>query len=176
MRSARGRRDLDGRRATDAWRSAGRARPRRADPDRRRRPVAVRRPGQVLADIIDSAAVPIVRLTEVFRQAAKVGSSPTLIASIRAACRTGPGILKATFTSYLAGMPKTRRSKIIEIVKDRIRRASASTRSATSRSVPDEPWWPGGQVAEPRAADWSSTRLATPPSNASAGHSAPATR
>ena len=28
-------------------------------------------PGQVLADIIDSAAVPVVRLTEVFRQAAE---------------------------------------------------------------------------------------------------------
>ena len=36
-------------------------------------------PGQVLADIIASGAVPVVRLTEVFRQAAKAGSSPARI-------------------------------------------------------------------------------------------------
>ena len=38
-------------------------------------------PGQVLADIISSGAVPVVRLTEVFRQAARTGSSPPPIAS-----------------------------------------------------------------------------------------------
>ncbi len=64
-------------------------------------------PGQVLADIIDSAAVPVVRLTEVFRQLPRAGSSPMPIASIRAACRTAHGILRATFTSCSARMLKT---------------------------------------------------------------------
>ena len=41
-------------------------------------------PGQVLADVISSGAVPVVRLTEVFRQAAQNASSPARIASIRA--------------------------------------------------------------------------------------------
>ena len=41
-------------------------------------------PGQVLADVISSGAVPVVRLTEVFRQAARAASSPAPIASTRA--------------------------------------------------------------------------------------------
>ncbi len=41
-------------------------------------------PGQVLADVIASGAVPVVRLTEVFRQADRAASSPAPIASTRA--------------------------------------------------------------------------------------------
>ena len=41
-------------------------------------------PGQVLADIIGSGAVPVVRLTEVFRQAAASRIIINAIASIRA--------------------------------------------------------------------------------------------
>ena len=41
-------------------------------------------PGQILADVIASGAVPVVRLTEVFRQAARAGSSPARTGSTRA--------------------------------------------------------------------------------------------
>jgi exodeoxyribonuclease V alpha subunit len=41
-------------------------------------------PGQVLADIIGSGAVPVVRLTEVSGKPPRAGSSSTPIASIRA--------------------------------------------------------------------------------------------
>jgi exodeoxyribonuclease V alpha subunit len=45
-------------------------------------------PGQVLADVITSGAVPVVRLTEVFDRPHKAASSPALIASTRARCPT----------------------------------------------------------------------------------------
>ena len=45
-------------------------------------------PGQVLADIIGSGAVPVVRLTEVFRQARESRSSSTPIGSTTARCPT----------------------------------------------------------------------------------------
>ena len=45
-------------------------------------------PGQVLADVISSGAVPVVRLTEVFRQAAQSRISPALTASTTAHSRS----------------------------------------------------------------------------------------
>ena len=44
-------------------------------------------PGQVLADIIASDLIPVVRLTEVFRQAAEAGSSPMRTGSTAGRCR-----------------------------------------------------------------------------------------
>ena len=71
VRPARGRRDVDGRRAADARAPEGGA-DRAAlilvgDVDQ----LPSVGPGQVLADIIGSGAVPVVRLTEIFRQAAE---------------------------------------------------------------------------------------------------------
>ena len=57
-------------------------------------------PGQVLADIIGSGAVPVVRLTEVFPKPPRAGSSSTPIASIRAQCPISVR-LPATATSTL---------------------------------------------------------------------------
>jgi exodeoxyribonuclease V alpha subunit len=78
-------------------------------------------PGQVLADIISSGAVPVVRLTEVFRQAAQSriitsahrinqGSIPDL---------SPPGT-KSDFYFVAADDPPTAVSRIIELVKTRI--------------------------------------------------------
>src|ERR1700757_4664049 len=78
-------------------------------------------PGQVLADVISSSAVPVVRLTEVFRQAAQSriitsahrinqGSIPDL---------SSPGS-ESDFYFVQADDPETAVSRIVELVKTRI--------------------------------------------------------
>jgi ATP-dependent exoDNAse (exonuclease V) alpha subunit len=78
-------------------------------------------PGQVLADVITSGAVPVVRLTEVFRQAAQSriitsahrinqGSIPDL---------SPPGV-DSDFYFVKADDPETAVPRIIELVKTRI--------------------------------------------------------
>jgi exodeoxyribonuclease V alpha subunit len=78
-------------------------------------------PGQVLADIISSGAVPVVRLTEVFRQAAQSriitsahrinkGSIPDL----------SPPDTESDFYFVPADDPETAVGRIIELVKTRI--------------------------------------------------------
>src|SRR6266480_2185904 len=78
-------------------------------------------PGQVLADVISSSAVPVVRLTEVFRQAAQSriitsahrinqGSMPDL---------SPPGA-ESDFYFVQADDPETAVGRIIELVKTRI--------------------------------------------------------
>jgi exodeoxyribonuclease V alpha subunit len=80
-------------------------------------------PGQVLADIISSGAVPVVRLTEVFRQAAQSriitsahrinqGSIPDL----------SPPETQSDFYFVQAEDPETAVGRIIELVKTRIPR------------------------------------------------------
>src|SRR6266508_3737027 len=78
-------------------------------------------PGQILADIISSDAVPVVRLTEVFRQAAQSriittahrinqGSIPDL----------SPPEAQSDFYFVQAEDPETAVVRIIELVKTRI--------------------------------------------------------
>src|SRR5438046_7516290 len=78
-------------------------------------------PGQVLADVISSGAVPVVRLTEVFRQAAQSriitsahrinqGSIPDL----------SPSQAESDFYFVQADDPETAVARIIELVKTRI--------------------------------------------------------
>jgi exodeoxyribonuclease V alpha subunit len=80
-------------------------------------------PGQVLADIISSGAVPVVRLTEVFRQAAQSriitsahrinqGSLPDL----------SPPESESDFYFVQAQDPETAVTRIVELVKTRIPR------------------------------------------------------
>jgi exodeoxyribonuclease V alpha subunit len=78
-------------------------------------------PGQVLADVISSGAVPVVRLTEVFRQAAQ----SRIISN---AHRINQGLMpdlnppetKSDFYFVPADGPETAVSRIIELVKARI--------------------------------------------------------
>ena len=78
-------------------------------------------PGQVLADIISSGAVPVVRLTEVFRQAAKSRIITT-------AHKINQGIIPdlgkpdgdSDFYFVQADDPETAVPKIVELVKTRI--------------------------------------------------------
>jgi len=90
--------------------------------------------GEVLADVIDSGAIPVARLTEVFREAAEsqiiraahginAGKMPDLAAP------TGD----SDFYFVQANEPEDAVRKIVELAKSRIPAASISTPSATSR-------------------------------------------
>ncbi len=80
-------------------------------------------PGQVLADIISSGAVPVVRLSEVFRQAAQSRI-------ITGAHRINQGLIpdlsppetQSEFYFVAAEDPETAVGRIIELVKTRIPR------------------------------------------------------
>src|ERR1700685_800528 len=80
-------------------------------------------PGQVLADIIASGSVPVVRLTEVFRQAAqsRIITSAHRInqGAIPALARPESG---SDFSFVPAGYPETAVPLIIDLVKTRIPR------------------------------------------------------
>ncbi len=78
-------------------------------------------PGQVLADIISSGAVPVVRLTEVFRQAAQ---SRIIISAHRINQGTIPDLSppenESDFYFVPADDPDTAVARIVELVKERI--------------------------------------------------------
>ena len=89
----------------------------------------------MLADVISSGAVPVVRLTEVFRQAAQsriitsahrinLGSIPNL----------GARGEESDFYFVQADDPEAAVSRIIELVKTRFQSGSASIPSAISKS------------------------------------------
>ena len=91
-------------------------------------------PGQVLADTIGSGAVPVVRLTEVFRQAAR-----RRIVTVAHGINRGaiPDLSRpeseSDFYFVAAEDPETTVSRIVELVKTRIPGRFASIRCATSR-------------------------------------------
>ena len=110
-------------------------------------------PGQVLADIIGSGAVPVVRLTEIFRQAA----ASRIIAN---AHRMNQGRMPdwvrnsgSDFHFVSCRDPEDGVAKIVEIVRERIP-ARFQPRSGPRHPgpVPDEPRRPRGASAESRAA------------------------
>ena len=80
-------------------------------------------PGQVLADVISSGAVPVVRLTEVFRQAAQ---SQIIVNAHRINQGVIPDLRKpeaeSDFYFVEADDPETAVARIIELVKTRIPR------------------------------------------------------
>jgi exodeoxyribonuclease V alpha subunit len=77
-------------------------------------------PGQVLADVIDSGAVPVVRLTEVFRQAAEsriIANAHRINAGRMPDWARDP---ESDFHFVSCRDPENGVAKIVEIVKDRI--------------------------------------------------------
>jgi exodeoxyribonuclease V alpha subunit len=80
-------------------------------------------PGQVLADIINSAVVPVVRLTEVFRQAAE---SRIIVNAHRINAGFMPELQKpedqSDFYFVAADDPETAVARVLELVKTRIPR------------------------------------------------------
>jgi exodeoxyribonuclease V alpha subunit len=78
-------------------------------------------PGQVLADIIDSGAIPVARLTEVFRQAAESRIVVNAHSINRGEAPEWPKASEASdFYFVEAGEPEAGAAKVVEIVRDRI--------------------------------------------------------
>jgi exodeoxyribonuclease V alpha subunit len=77
-------------------------------------------PGQVLADLITSSAVPVVRLTEVFRQAAK---SQIIVSAHRINEGSIPDLRRPDGECdfyFVEADPETALLRIVELVKARI--------------------------------------------------------
>lgn len=93
-------------------------------------------PGQVLADVINSGALPVVRLTEVFRQAAEsriiVNAHRVNQGLMPEPPPAGDGLTDFYFVD--AADPEDGVRKLIHMVRDRIPAGSALTRCAISRS------------------------------------------
>jgi exodeoxyribonuclease V alpha subunit len=87
-------------------------------------------PGQVLADVIASGAVPVVRLTEVFRQAAQSRIVTKRTGSTRAGCPSPA----ATSTWFAARTRRTVRPSSWRSWSGGSRPGSGSTRSGRCRS------------------------------------------
>ena len=116
-------------------------------------------PGQVLADIISSGAVPVVRLTEVFRQAAQSriiinahrinqGSMPDL---------SPPGA-ESDFYFVQADDPETAVGRIIELAKTHPDALRPRSDPRHPGAVPDEPGRPRRAVAQHRSAGSAQSR------------------
>ena len=92
-------------------------------------------PGRVLADVIDSEAIPVARLTEVFRQAAEsrivVNAHRINRGELPEWPRPGSN---SDFYFVECNDPEDGASKVVEIVRDRLPRNSASTQFVMSRS------------------------------------------
>ena len=110
-------------------------------------------PGQVLADIIASGAVPVVRLTEVFRQAAQSRIVTTAHGINRGAI---PDLSRpegeSDFYFVAAEDTETAVSRIVELVKTRIPAALRSrSRPRHPGAVPEEPGRRRRPLAQHRA-------------------------
>ena len=113
-------------------------------------------PGQVLGDIIGSGAVPVVRLTEVFRQAAtsRVIVNAHRINQGQMPEATPAGTERSDFYVVDAAEPEIAAAKILAVVRDPdpkgVRSRSDPRRPGT---VPHEPRRRRGAVAQHRAAE-----------------------
>jgi exodeoxyribonuclease V alpha subunit len=107
-------------------------------------------PGQVLADVISSGAVPVVRLTEVFRQAAqsRIITSAHRINQGTIPDLSSPGT-ESDFYFVQADEPETAVSRIIELVKTRIpKTVRPRSHSRHPGALSDEPRWYRRSLAE----------------------------
>ena len=83
-------------------------------------------PGQVLADIIGSGAVPFVRLTEVFRQAATshvIVNAHRINQGLMPEADQSPAAARSDFYVIEAATPEIAAAKIVTVVRDRIPKA-----------------------------------------------------
>jgi len=106
-------------------------------------------PGQVLADIIDSGAVPVARLTEIFRQAAE-SQIVTNAHKVNSGYMPNLDVTRSDKTDFCRGpRPRGRR---FQDYRDREEPSAQTLRlrphQGRSGSVPDEPRWPWSKVAE----------------------------
>ena len=111
-------------------------------------------PGQVLADIIASASVPVVRLTEVFRQAAE---SRIIVNAHRINHGLMPDLAPVESGDFYfvdAADPEEGVRKLLAIVQERIPKAlRARPDTRHPGALPDEPRRPRCSLAQYRAAE-----------------------
>jgi exodeoxyribonuclease V alpha subunit len=111
-------------------------------------------PGQVLADVIASGAVPIVRLTEVFRQSAK---SRIVTPAHRINQGQMPDLAPSDGGDFFfvdAADPEEGVGKLLSIVRDRHPKAfRVRSHTRHSGALPDEPGRSRGPLAQYRAAE-----------------------
>jgi exodeoxyribonuclease V alpha subunit len=89
-------------------------------------------PGQVLGDIINSGAIPVARLTEVFARPPRVGSSSTRTGSIAGKCRNGQSAARIRiFGLSKPSIPRRERRRSWRLSATGFHAALASTRFAT---------------------------------------------
>ena len=121
LRAPGRRRGFNGGHPADARAAARRSGPRRPAGRRRCRSAALGRARPVLADVIASGAVPVVRLTEVFRQAAKSG---IIVNAHRINQGQMPDLNRpeeeCDFYYVPADDPETAVTRIVDLVKTRI--------------------------------------------------------
>jgi exodeoxyribonuclease V alpha subunit len=111
-------------------------------------------PGQVLADIIGSGVIPVVRLIEVFRQAAGsrvITNAHRINRGQLPELTTGAGL--SDFYFIEAEVPEDGVAKIIALVRDRIPKAFGARRNPRCPgAVPNEPRRAWGTLTEHRVA------------------------
>jgi len=110
-------------------------------------------PGQFLADIIASGAVPVVRLTEIFRQAA---TSRIITNAHRINQGLMPELAPADGGDFYfvdAADPEEGVRKLVAIVQERIPSASARSDTRHPGALPDEPRRSGCSLAQYPAAE-----------------------
>ena len=96
-------------------------------------------PGQVLADIIGSGMVPVVRLTEVFRQAAEsriITNAHRINAGRLPDLKPPADGQNSDFYFIDAADSEDAARKVVEVVQNRIPGGSGSTPPGTSRCWP----------------------------------------
>ena len=135
-------------------------------------------PGQVLADIIGSGAIPVVRLTDVFRQAATsriVASAHRINAGRMPEFNAGDG--ESDFYFVPAEDPEQAVERILTLVRDRIPdRFRARSGARHPGAVPDESGRRRREGAQYRVAGGTEPRPARSRSSVSAGPLPRATR
>ena len=112
-------------------------------------------PGQVLADVIGSGAVPVVRLTEVFRQAAtsRVIVNAHRINRGEMPEATPAGTERSDFYVVDAADPETAAAEILAVVRKRIPQSvRPQSRARRPGAVPHEPRRRRGALRHHRAA------------------------
>ena len=135
-------------------------------------------PGTVLADLISSGVVPVVRLTEIFRQAAEseiVTAAYAINQGRMPELKPPEGL--SDFYFIEAGEPEAIQDLIVRLVKERIPAGSDfDPKTDIQVLTPDEPLRAGGQEPEPGAPRRPSIpATAAPKSSGSAGHFASGT-
>ena len=110
-------------------------------------------PGQVLADIIESGAVPVARLTEIFRQAA-ASQIVTSAHRVNAGYMPNLDVPRSDTSDFYFVAAHGPRRRRLQNCRDRDKPTTEALRFRPHQGhpgvVPNESWWPGCEGVECR--------------------------